>query len=129
VIWRTSDKDFTFPARIVRVSGSVSQASGGVNLFARLDATDTDTLLRPGVFVEVSITDTPFEDVIRLPDDAVEDGRQVYVVVDGRLETRLIEIAGRVGNDVLVRGDVAQGEQVVARIFPEIGPGVKVEVP
>ena len=129
IVWETGGRNFTFPATIARVSGLVSSASGGVNLFARLQATDTTTLLRPGVFVEVRMADTTYRDVFRLPDDALDGGRFVYVAVDERLVRRSVTIAGRVGNDILVRGEIADGDRVVARTFPEIGPGLKVNVP
>ena len=129
VVWQTGGRNFTFPATIARVSGLVSSASGGVNLFARLQAMDTTTLLRPGVFVEVRMADTTYRNVFRLPDEALEDGRFVYVAVDERLVRRPVTVAGRVGNDILVRGDIADGDRVVARTFPEIGPGLKVNLP
>ena len=129
VVWQTGGRNFAFPATIARVSGLVSSASGGVNLFARLQATDTTTLLRPGVFVEVRMADTTYRDVFRLPDDALDDGRFVYIAVDERLVRRPVTVAGRVGNDILVRGEIADGDRVVARTFPEIGPGLKVNVP
>ena len=129
VVWQTGGRNFTFPATIARVSGLISSASGGVNLFARLQATDTTTLLRPGVFVEVGMADTTYRNVYRLPDDALDDGRFVYVVVDERLVQRPVTVAGRVGNDILVRGEIADGDRIVTRTFPEIGSGLKVNVP
>ena len=129
VVWQTGGRNFAFPATIARVSGLVTSASGGVNLFARLQATDTSTLLRPGVFVEVRMADTTYRNVFRLPDDALADGGYVYVAVDERLVRRPVTVAGRVGNDILVRGEIADGDRIVARTFPEIGPGLKVNVP
>lgn len=129
IVWQTGGRNFTFPATIARVSGLVSSASGGVNLFARLQATDTTTLLRPGVFVEVRMADTTYRNVFQLPDDALEDGRFVYIAVDERLVRRRVTVAGRIGNDILVRGEIADGDRIVARTFPEIGPGLKVNVP
>lgn len=129
VVWKTSGRNFSFPAKIARVSGWVTSDTGGVNLFAKLDPTTSETLLRPGVFVEVRITDRPFKNVFRLPDDAVHGGTLVYVVENERLARRKVTVVGRVGNDVLVRGNIENGDKVVARTFPEIGPGLKVSVP
>ena len=126
VVWKTAGQDFAFEATIVRVSGSVSSGSGGVNLFAELRGTDTSTLLRPGVFVEVTMQDASYEDVYRLPEEALQGNRFAYAVNGDRLERRRVAVAGRVGNDVLVRGRIHDGDQIVARTFPEIGPGVKV---
>ena len=119
--------EFHIPATIARVSGRVG-ASGRVNLFP-IAATETTTLLRPGVFVEVRMADTTYRNVFRLPDDALAGGRFVYVVVDERLMRRPVTLAGRVANDILVRGEIADGDRIVARTFPEIGPGLKVNVP
>jgi multidrug efflux system membrane fusion protein len=148
VLWKTRDKTFKFPAIIRRVSGSVSSEAGGVNLYAQLVGIEIKTLLRPGVFVQVSISDTSYKNVFRLPDDALEDGTKIYIVkkvavkkkkngggsamtpnTELRLVRRKVAIVGRVGNDVLVRGDLKAGERVVSRTFPEIGPGLKVSIP
>lgn len=126
VVWKTAGQDFSFDARIVRVSGSVSSGSGGMHLFAELQGTDTSTLLRPGVFVEVTMRDASYEDVYQLPEDALQENRFAYAVNGDRLEQRRVTVAGRVRNDVLVRGQIHDGDQIVARTFPEIGPGVKV---
>ena len=126
VVWKTAGQDFAFEATIVRVSGSVSSGSGGVSLFAELRGTDTSTLLRPGVFVEVTMQDASYHDVYRLPEEALQENRFAYAVNGDRLERRRVAVAGRVGNDLLVRGRIHDGDQIVARTFPEIGPGVKV---
>ena len=126
VVWKTAGQDYAFEATIARVSGSVSSGSGGVNLFAELRGSDTSTLLRPGVFVEVTMQDASYEDVYRLPEEALQENRFAYAVNGDRLERRRVAVAGRVGNDVLVRGRIHDGDQIVARTFPEIGQGVKI---
>lgn len=148
VVWRTGTKNFRYSALIERVSARVTTERGGVNLYAHLDDIDATTVLRPGVFVNIEIRDRAYEKVFRLPDEAVEAidaepgvrldmaktdrpsgaRRHVYAVVGGRLQARVVKLVGRAGNDVLVRGDIKDGEQIVAETFPEIGPGVKVDV-
>jgi hypothetical protein len=66
--------------------------------------------------------------VARLPESALYDADTVYVIVDGRLERRGVELVARVGNDVLLRGGIRDGDQVAVTRFAEIGPGQKVEV-
>lgn len=145
IIWQTGDKTFRFAARIERVSARVTAERGGVNVYAHLKNVGTETVLRPGVFVQAAINDRSYEKVFRLPDEALEaldpapgerpvdaaarigTSRRVFVVVDGRLQPRTVRIVGRAGNDVLVRGDLKEGDKIVSETFPEIGPGVKVE--
>ena len=82
--------------------------------------------LRPGAFVEVVLLDRLYRQTARLPESALHDNEKVYVIIDGRLVPRLVELLVRIGNDVLVHGELAHGEIVATTRFPGIGPGVKV---
>ena len=141
IIWRTRAKVFRYTAVIERVSGQVASDSGGVVLYARIKRTDLNTVIRPGVFVEVLISDRVYNSVYRLPDEALVGTGTIYVAVkqppvagqkDGqpvwRLARRAVKVVGRQGNDVLVQGDIKPGDRVVATTFPEIGPGAKVKL-
>lgn len=129
VVWRVDREELAYEGRIDRIDGRIDAASGGVDLFARLHGNGVQTPLRPGAFVEVEIDDATYEDVIRLPETAVHDGDTVYLVENGRLVPRKVEIAVRDGAAVYVRSDdIPEGGQVVSTRFTEIGPGVKVEV-
>ena len=69
-----------------------------------------------------------YRGVLRLPDGAVMDDGSIYVVEDGRLAGHKAEIVRRVSGGVLVRADIPEGARVVTTRFPEIGPGVRVEI-
>lgn len=129
VVWRIDREALAFEGRIDRVDGRIDAASGGVEMFARLIGGGLDSPLRPGAFVEVEIDDVTYENVFRIPETALHEGGTVYVVEDGRLEARKVEVAVRDGASVYVRSDaIRDGGQVVATRFTEIGPGVKVEI-
>ena len=126
VVWRVGAETFRYGAEIARVGAEIDAASGGVQVYARIDMTDAQTSLRPGAFVEVFLRDRLYRQVARLPESALHEDERVYVVVDGRLQARLVEFVARSGNDILVQGELAHGETVVTTRFPGIGPGVKV---
>lgn len=129
VIWRVGRNDLVYRGRVARVAAGIDAASGGVDLYARIEDNDLDGPLRPGAFVRLQLADAPFDDVIRLPDAAVHDGDHVFVVGgEDRLETRRVGLIGRVGGDVLVRGELTDGDRVVVTRFTEIGPGQRVRV-
>ena len=134
VMWRIGDATYDFKAVIDRVDGEIDAQSGGIELYARILGHGADGILRPGAFVEVILGDRLFRDVVRLPESALHDdgsgggGERVYVVIDGRLEARSVEILLRVGNYVLLRGTLEDGERVVVTRLPEIGPGLLVTV-
>ena len=126
--WRAGDRNFPFRAVIQRADGEVDAASGGVRVYARIEGDAAKVPLRPGAFVEVRIPDRVYRGATQLPETALVGGDTVYAVVDGRLEPRPVALLARVGNDVVVSGGITEGESVATTRFPEIGPGVKVEV-
>ena len=128
VTWRAGERNFPFRAVIQRADGEVDAASGGVRVYARIEDAGARVPLRPGAFVEVRIPDRVYRAAARLPETALVGGDTVYAVVEGRLEPRPVALLARVGNDVVVSGGIADGERVATTRFPEIGPGVKVQV-
>ncbi|MCZ6481632.1 MAG: efflux RND transporter periplasmic adaptor subunit [Alphaproteobacteria bacterium] len=128
VLWRIGGEAYSFDATIERIGGEIDPTSGGVDMFARIRASGTETSLRPGAFVEVYLSDRLYRDVVRLPESALHGNDVVYVAAEGRLVARRIELVLRVGNDVLVRGPFEPGDRVVTTRFPEIGPGLRVEI-
>ncbi|MBT4427610.1 MAG: efflux transporter periplasmic adaptor subunit, partial [Rhodospirillaceae bacterium] len=125
-LWRVGAEIFEYRAEIARVGAEIDAASGGVQAYARIDSAGLQTALRPGAFVEVYLRDRHYRQVARLPESALHNDEKVYVIVDGRLAQRLVELVARIGNDVLVHGELAHGEIVATTRFPGIGPGVKV---
>ncbi len=125
-VWRVGAEIFEYRAEIARVGAEIDAASGGVQAYARIDGAGLQTALRPGAFVEVYLLDRHYRQVARLPESALHNDEKVYVIEDGRLAQRLVELVARIGNDVLVHGELAHGEIVATTRFPGIGPGVKV---
>jgi RND family efflux transporter MFP subunit len=128
VIWRIGGRDLIFAARIERGAATINAASGGIDVFARLENAALEQALRPGAFVTVLLPDRWYRNVARLPETAIDDKHQIYIINEGRLERRQVELVARQGNDVLVRGQISEGEIAVSHLFSEIGPGVKVEI-
>ncbi len=112
--------------RITRDSGSVEDGQTGRLVFAQLDSA---VGLKPGDFVTVEITEPPLENVVRLPATALgADGRVLIVGAEDRLETRVVTLLRRQGNEILVRGNGLEGQRIVAQRTPLLGPGLKVRV-
>jgi RND family efflux transporter MFP subunit len=127
LIWRAGARIFEYDAVVARTGARINAASGGVELYLRIVGAGLDQPLRPGAFVEVTLADRFYAKVARLDENALH-GDTVYVVKAGRLQARKVEVVGRVASDVLLRGDLVSGDQVVTTRFAEIGPGLRVEV-
>ena len=128
MVWRAGGRDFSFQGVVERVGGAFDAASGGVAVYASIADAGPGGPLRPGAFIEARIPDRVYEGAVRLPETALVRGDTIYAVVGGRLEPRSVSLLARVGNDVVVGGEIADGERIATTRFPEIGPGVKVRV-
>jgi RND family efflux transporter MFP subunit len=131
IIWQVGGQNFVYPGHLDRIGARIDSASGGVQVFARLDNSDSTGLtqpLRPGAFVAISMPDQTYRQVARLPESALYNADTVYVITKERLEKRSVKLVARVGNDVLLAGEIKDGDQVVTTRFAEIGPGQKVEI-
>ena len=118
-----------YPAVLDRIESQVTTASGGIDVFARIQGLSAGTDLRPGAFVEVLVPGALYQGVVRVPEEALHGGDTVYAIVDGRLQPRTVELVGRDGKDAFVRGAFEPGDRLAATRFPEIGPGLKVREP
>lgn len=127
VSWNVGNQPFIYDAVIDRVGASVSATAGGVQVFARIKDPASGVGLRPGAFVEVSVPDTRFDKVARLPGTAIFDSDTVFVVADGKLYARKVDILATAGQDVLVRGDIRAGEKIMTTRLSLPGDGVRVQ--
>jgi multidrug efflux pump subunit AcrA (membrane-fusion protein) len=110
----------------VRVAPEIAAQRGGVDVYARIDTSVQDAHLRPGAFVEVLLDDRTYPNVMRVPATAVYGTDRLYVIDNGRLSGRTIEVVGYDGADVLVRGQLDSGEKIVTTRITEAGDGLKV---
>lgn len=128
VVWNVGPQEIVFPAVIDRVGSLINTASAGIDLYALVEGVSNDSPLRPGAFVRVQLTDRTYRQVARVPSSALHGEQIVYVVNVGRLESRAVEVIARDGADLLLRGDLKNGDWVVSSRFASISPGLKVEI-
>ena len=135
VLWYIGTEPHSFTAVIDRVGADVASARGGIDVFARiLDATALSdasgvSVLRPGAFVEVLVPDRVYAAAASIPEAALFGGDHVFVVVDGRLERRAAMPLAFDEGRLIVRGDFADGDIVLATRLVEAGEGLRVADP
>jgi RND family efflux transporter MFP subunit len=132
ITWKVGESALEFDAVIERIGAEITSTTGGVDAYAIVDTGGQQSRLRPGAFVGVSVADKRYERTLRAPDSAVYGGRSVFIVDDGRLVERQIDIVGYAGNDILFRssGDtsIVDGDRIVTTQLREGGPGARVSV-
>ena len=104
VLWHVGDTPIQYKAHIERIGAEIAAEKGGVEIYARLDAPNLPTPIRPGAFVEVRVPDRTYERVTALPQTSLYGGKLVYVIEQGRLKARAVDLVGATGSKILVRG-------------------------
>jgi len=107
-------------------TAAVAGGQAGQTVYAKLNAAHS-TVLRPGDFVTVEITEPVLSGVAVIPTAAAtNDGRILLVNKSGRLSEHEASIIRRQG-DKLVVGAVPFGRQFVRLRLPFLAPGIKVK--
>lgn len=119
----------TFHAVVERTSAIIGPKSRLAALFLKFaESHPVETLPRPGSFVEVSIAGPVHDNVLVLPESAMQDRGSVWVVDDGgTLQAVAPQVLGHVDGGVLVEAfDVGAG--IVVGSFRGAREGLAVEV-
>ena len=109
-------QDRVFPGRVLRLAPTVDQRTRALR--AEVEIANADGVLRPGMFVEVTLVGERREEVLVIPRRALTDrgGRRVVFVLRGQRVTRQQVTLG-LGDDELVeiREGLVPGDRVVVR--------------
>lgn len=119
-----SGLDLEASGQITRASAAAGEGASGRLIFASLSQAPG---FKPGDFVTVHIREPDLENVVRLPSSALDaQGRVLVLDGENRLEAKTVEVLRRVGDEVLVRGDIV-GRDVVESRSPLLGAGIAVK--
>lgn len=121
-----------WPERVFR--GTLRYISAAVrtdtrSLVAEAVIPNADHVLRPGVFATARISLGTQRAAVTVPSRAVlsEAGTsRVFVVTNGRVQSRVVTVLERVGDDVIIDRGVAAGERLATDNLPRLGDGVAV---
>ena len=127
VIWSVGGEEFRYPATIDRISAQITSSRGGVEVIATINDAPSDSVLRPGAFVEIIVPDKTFDQHYRLPESALYGNETVYEIVDRRLESRKVRVHARDGDYVIVTGSIENGAEILATRIAEISDGIRVQ--
>lgn len=126
ILWHVGDEPVVYKALIERVGAEIAAEKGGIEIYARISDPNKPTPIRPGAFVEVRMPDRTYEGVTSLPQTSLY-GDRVYVIEDGRMKSRQVNLVGALGEKILVRGKIVKGDKVITTRLSAAQDGVRVE--
>ena len=112
--------------RIIRKSRFIDPQTQSVAVFVKLD-NRADAPLYKGTYREVTFPDILFRNCMEIPRNAVINDNQVYLVVDGLLESHEINIKKKNHTKVLVSG-MPEGGTVVIEPLVNVKQKEKVKI-
>ncbi len=148
VVWDVGSRKLNYNATIERIDARVSSQDGGIQIYGRIETENLPAPIRPGVFVEVRLQDIMYQNVVKVPSEALYDSpnsnlgktesadpkeenvkerKKVYVIIDGKLEERSVRVVGASGKDFLIQGDVRSGERLMVTRLSRPGKGIRVK--
>jgi RND family efflux transporter MFP subunit len=119
--------DRVFAGEVRYVSASVSRATRSVTVEAVFP--NADGVLRPGMFARASIDLARPRSLVAIPTAAILTSAGVnraFVVRDGAIEERLVTIAERTADAVLVDSGLSAGEQVAVDGVEDLYDGARI---
>ena len=129
VVWAVGLTSYEYSGRIDRIAAEIASQRGGVEVVARLDPNGSAVQLRPGAFVEIDVPDRTYTDSFRLPETALFNGNEVFVVEEGKLARRIVEVAAFDGEDVIILDGLQPGDVVMTTHLTQADDGVQVREP
>ena len=119
--------DRAFAGRIARISPNITAASRTLTVEAEID--NGQGLLKPGQFATVRITQAKGDAAVLIPSRAVrteQDVSRVFVVRDGRVQERVVQLGQVEGELVEVKTGISADELVATSNVETLKDGVAV---
>lgn len=127
-VWTVGGIDYAYSGEVVRIAAEIVSDRGGVEIYARLDESDGPVQLRPGAFLEISVPDRKYVAAARLPETALYDSSEVYLVIDEALQSRRVTVAAYDGNDIIVTSGLEDGDRVMVTRLSKVSNGLPVRI-
>ncbi|MEI8321038.1 MAG: efflux RND transporter periplasmic adaptor subunit [Alphaproteobacteria bacterium] len=106
--------DNQFEATIEAIDPNVEPIGHSIRIRAALD--NSDDLFKPGLFAKVKMMDTSHENIIMVPESAIENRgnrESVYVIENGMAKNVVVKVGNRNGEKVEILSGLKPGQVVV----------------
>ncbi|MEM8501152.1 MAG: efflux RND transporter periplasmic adaptor subunit [Pseudomonadota bacterium] len=129
--------DESWDGEIVRTESAIDTNARQLHVVAKIDrpfevenqTEDSKPTARPikiGEYVNAFIAGKLLENVLSIPVDAIYQNSYVYIVVDGLLQRRNIDIAWNSGERAIIQSGLEAGDQLVLTPLGQVTSGVRV---
>lgn len=125
--------DTTWQATLVRTEGAIDETARQLHVIAQIDnpfgsAGDGQIPLKIGQYVTARLAGNIVSDALVIPNTAIYQGTYVYIVEDGLLRRRDIDIAWQNDAEAVVAQGLEPNDQLVTTPLGQVTSGLRVSV-
>lgn len=119
--------------RVVRTEGAIDDRARQLHVVAQVDDpfgvhAQDKTPLKIGQYVTAELAGRNLQDALVVPAHAIYQGGYVYIVIDGVLQRREINVAWQNQEEALIAGGLDGGDMLVLTPLGQVTSGVRVAI-
>jgi len=108
---------------VIRIGNAIDTRTQTIPVYVSVEVRG-DFIPFDGTFVNAEIPGRSIENAVTIPKSAVYENRYVYLIRDGKLEYREIEIARSQRDSVILSGGIVSRDTVVVDLMQGVAPGM-----
>ena len=116
----------TWTGKIKRIGNTIDEQTQSVQVFISINKSKEDRIYN-GIFLNAAIPGKSIKNAYQIPRSAVYNSDYIYLIKDGKLDYRRIDIARREINSVIVDGAISDGDTLVTEVLQGVAPGMLAE--
>ncbi len=125
--------DSIWQAELVRTEGAIDEAARQLHVIAQIDdpfsaSSNGQTPLKIGQYVTAKVEGNIVHEALVIPNVAIYQGTYVYVVDEGLLRRRDIDIAWQNDDEAIVAAGLTAGDQLVTTALGQVTSGIRVSI-
>lgn len=127
VVWvKNRDSSKTWKGRVIRIAGFVNETTQAVSVFVTLTPNSNNPVYK-GMYLEAIFPGKVVKEIMKLPRNAVFNNNEVFIVEDGVLQKREINIV-KINEETLLFNGLAENTMIVTEPLVNISENTDVEI-
>jgi multidrug efflux pump subunit AcrA (membrane-fusion protein) len=123
VKFTSSELTGQWSGNIKRISDKISNNTQTVSAYISLNGSARGDLL-DGVFLKADIPGEKIDNAIKLPRKAIYKGNKVFIIEDGQLQEKEVNIIRKEMNHSIINEGISKNDTVVVELMQGVSPGM-----
>jgi membrane fusion protein, multidrug efflux system len=125
VVLTSSEIEGQWMGKIKRIGKSINERTQTVQVFVTVEDKNNPNLIN-GVFLKATIPGNIVENAVTVPGRAIYKESFVYLVNKKKLDYRKIDVIRRQSENVIIKGDIQDGDTLVTDLLQGVASGMPV---